>query len=168
MEELFRNLGIKWQLLLAQVVNFFILLFILKKFLYRPMLKFLKERRNAIEDGLKKSELAQKQFQEFREMQARELAKTREEAQRIIEESKRRADEAKNQILLEAKDQAEALFARTQKEIESLKKQKLLEAERQLGKMAVLGMEYLIKEKVSEDKKMQLANDAINYIKSSQ
>ena len=54
MAELLENLEIKWQLLAAQTVNFFILLFVLKKFLYKPMLKFLKERREAIEEGLKK------------------------------------------------------------------------------------------------------------------
>lgn len=167
MEELLQNLGIKWQLLLAQIVNFCVLLFLLKKFLYKPMIKFLRERREAIEQGVERSEIAKKQFKEFREMQAQELAKTREEAHKVIEEAKRRAEDVKNQILLEAKNQTEILFKRAEKDIELLKKQRLLEAERELGMMAVQGMEYLIREKVSDDKKIQLADDAVNYIKSA-
>lgn len=115
MSELFENLEIKWQLLLAQAVNFFILLFILKKFLYKPMLKFLRERREAIEEGLKKSELAEQQFKEMRELQAKELAKTRAEAQGIIDEAKKRAGEAKNEIVANAKRETETLFAKAEK-----------------------------------------------------
>src|SRR3989344_4435551 len=147
MAELLENLGIKWQLLIAQVVNFLILLFILRKFLYGPMMKFLRERRQTIEEGLKKSELAEVKFREFRDLQAKELAQTRSEAQKIIEDSKKRAEEAKNQILQDARIQTEGLFKKAERDIDSLKAQKLKEAERELGAMAIEGMEYLIREK---------------------
>ncbi|OGZ59844.1 MAG: ATP synthase F0 subunit B [Candidatus Spechtbacteria bacterium RIFCSPHIGHO2_02_FULL_43_15b] len=165
MEELLHNLGIKWQLLLAQIVNFLILLFLLKKFLYKPMLKFMRERRETIERGLKKSELAEIQFQEFRKMQAEQLTKTRTEAQKIMEDAKKRAEEAKAQILEEAKIQAEILFSRANKDIELLKNHRLMEAEHELGKMAVQGMEYLLREKISDDKKRELADEAIKNMR---
>ena len=43
--ELFGKLGIEWKLLLAQGLNFILLLIILRKFLYKPILKMLDERR---------------------------------------------------------------------------------------------------------------------------
>lgn len=132
------------------------------------MLNFLKERRTTIEEGLKKSELAEKQFKEFREMQAHELAKTRREAQQIIEAAKKRATEAKDQILEEAKLETEILFRRAEKDIDALKNQRLLDAERELGSMAVLGMEYLLREKISQEKKSQFADEAISKIKNLQ
>ena len=166
MSELFENLEIKWQLLLAQAVNFFILLFILKKFLYKPMLKFLRERREGIEEGLKKSELAEQQFKDMRELQARELAKTRAEAQGIVEEAKKRAEEAKNEIVANAKQETEALFAKAEKDIDQLKAQRMQEAEQELGKLALQGMEHLLKEKMPQETRTALQDEAISHIKN--
>ena len=56
--EIFSKLGIDWRLLLAQVVNFLILLFVLRRFAYTPMLRFLEKRKNRIEKGLKEGKLA--------------------------------------------------------------------------------------------------------------
>ncbi len=166
MQELLQNLEIKWQLLAAQAVNFFILLFLLKKFLYKPMLKFLRERREKIEDGLRKSELAERQFTELRAIQAKELAKTRQEAQKIVDEAKKRAADAQEEMLAAGKAQAETLFAKAEKDIEQLKNQRLSEAEKEIGKLAIEGLEYMLKEKISEEKKVDLQNEAIAYIKS--
>ncbi len=166
MAELFENLEVKWQLLLAQAVNFFILLFVLKKFLYKPMLKFLRERREAIEEGLKKSVLAEQQFKEMRELQARELRKTRQEAQKIVDEAKKRAEEAQKEMLSLTKAQSDALFAKAEKDMDQMKNQRLSEAEREIGKLAIEGMEHLLREKVSDEKKASLSDEAIKYIKT--
>lgn len=166
MAELIENLEIKWQLLLAQAINFFILLFILKKFLYKPMLKFMRERREAIESGLKKSDLAEQKFQEMREIQARELTKTRQEAQKIVDEAKKRAEEAKAQIVADARKETEALFAKAEKDIEGLKSQRMQEAEAELGRLALVGMEYLVREKMSDEKRADLQKEAIGHIKN--
>lgn len=166
MQELFNNLEIKWQLLAAQAVNFFVLLFLLKKFLYKPMLKFLRERRESIEEGLKKSELAEQKFNEMRAIQAKELAKTRKEAQKIIDDAKKRADEAQRKIMADTKKQTEVLFVKAEKEIEQLKTARLEEAEKEIGRLALEGMEYLLKEKISEEKKADLQTEVIAHIKT--
>lgn len=129
------------------------------------MLKFLRERRESIEDGLKKSELAQQQFKEMRGLQARELAKTRHEAQKIIDEAKKRAETAQKEIVAAGKAQTEALFDKAQKDIDHLKNQRLAEAEKEIGRIAIEGLEYMLKEKVSEERKSSLQDDAVKYIK---
>ena len=58
MSELFSQLGIDPKLLLAQGVNFVILLFVLTKFVYRPLAKMMEERRKKIELGIKGGEMA--------------------------------------------------------------------------------------------------------------
>lgn len=166
MQELLENLEIKWQLLAAQAVNFFILLFLLKKFLYKPMLKFLRERREAIEEGLKKADLAEQKFQEMRKLQAKELAKTRQEAQKIMDETKKRTEGAKKQIVAEAREEVEGIFTKAEKDIEHMKAQRMAEAEQELGKLALEGMEHLLREKMSDEKKVSLQEEAIAHIKT--
>ena len=60
MSELITHFGVDWKLLAAQVVNFSVLFFILKKFAYQPIIRMLHERREKIEEGLRmRAEAAQ-------------------------------------------------------------------------------------------------------------
>ena len=52
--ELLFQLGINWKLFLSQAVNFFILLGVLTFFVYKPLIKVIKERNQKISEGLKK------------------------------------------------------------------------------------------------------------------
>ena len=60
MSELFSQLGIDWKLLLAQGVNFVILLVVLTKFVYKPLMKMVEARRQKIELGIRGGEMAEK------------------------------------------------------------------------------------------------------------
>lgn len=80
------DFGVQPVLLAAQAVNFLILLFILKKFLYGPILKVLATRREKIEASLKNAEEIEKRLLQTEEDRDQKLAKASEEAQKIIEE----------------------------------------------------------------------------------
>jgi F-type H+-transporting ATPase subunit b len=58
MEQLLTQLGIDWHLLISQAVNFFLLLIVLRIFVYKPLLTVLRERREKIENGIIKAEEA--------------------------------------------------------------------------------------------------------------
>ena len=60
MQELITKLGIDWKFLIAQIVNFLVLLFVLYKFAYGPILAMLEKRQKKIEKGLKDAEAATK------------------------------------------------------------------------------------------------------------
>lgn len=82
--DILNQFGVQPILLAAQVVNFFILLFILKKFLYRPVLKVLDERKKRIEHSLKNAEEIEKKLLATEEEKGRILMKANEEAEKII------------------------------------------------------------------------------------
>lgn len=71
----------------AQVVNFAILLFILKKFLYKPILKVLEERRKRIEESLKNAAEIEKRLLEIGEREAEALQKSTKEGEKIIQQA---------------------------------------------------------------------------------
>src|SRR3989344_2266081 len=92
------DFGVKPVLLAAQAVNFFILLFILKKFLYKPILGMLETRKQKIAESLKNAESIEKKLQAIGEEREEALKKAGKEAEEII----RDATEAANQIISEA------------------------------------------------------------------
>ncbi len=105
--EILNQFGVQPVLLAAQVVNFLILLFILKKFMYKPLLKVLDERKKKIEDSLKNAEEIERRLLETEEEKEKILAKTAAEVQKMLDEAKKERVAMKE----EGKTQAEQLVA---------------------------------------------------------
>ena len=97
--ELLTNVGINGKLLLAQSVNFVILLFVLYKFAYGPVLKLLTERTSKIEKGLKDSEYAQKKLIEITEKEREIFTRARKQAQEIVAKAEEVAMKNKEEII---------------------------------------------------------------------
>lgn len=103
--DILNQFGINPLLLAAQVVNFFLLLFILKRFLYKPILKVLEERKKKIEESLKNAEEIEKRLLEIGQLQEKEIQKAAKIGQQIIKD----ATDSANQIYEETKVNAEKL-----------------------------------------------------------
>lgn len=87
--ELIKNFGLDLVLLAAQIVNFLIILYILRKFLYKPILKTLEKRKLLIKEGLDKTEEVRIRLEETIEKEKRILKTAQEQAKIILEEAKK-------------------------------------------------------------------------------
>lgn len=138
MQELISKFGIDYKLIIMQVVNFGILLWLLKRFAYKPVLEMLAERRKKIAEGLsdaEKTKMLREELEATREdflakarkdsdevlRSAREdataqseelIAKSREKIMRLAEETKRSLEEEKKRALQEIRAEAAGLVAR--------------------------------------------------------
>ncbi len=86
--EIINNLGIDPLLLVAQGVNFLIILYILKRFAYKPILSMLKSREDAIRKGIKQAEDARILLEKTQEKEKQILKKAQAEAKMMIERTK--------------------------------------------------------------------------------
>lgn len=134
-------LGIDAPFLVAQIVNFLILLFLLRWLLYRPILSVLAKRRTTIEESLKHAETAKREIEQAQEKSAELLAQARTEAKAIVEEAKQSAETIGSEIQAKAQQDSEALVARTRTQLEQEKAAILTEAERELGSLVVRATE---------------------------
>ena len=101
MSELIRHFGIDWKLLLAQAVNFLILLVVLKKFAYGPILKILKKRKDEIEKGLKFTKEAGERLEQIGEEKEAVLKEARGEALGIVSQAENTAKIRKDEIFFQ-------------------------------------------------------------------
>lgn len=116
--ELLTKLGIDWKLLLAQIVNFAILVGVLSAFVYRPLLDLLDARRERVRKAMEDAKKI--------EGQKGELARTREEALRkidaecgaILECTKKEAEKAKMETLESVKRETEAMLAKGRQQLQ--------------------------------------------------
>lgn len=113
------KLGIELPLLLTQLINFTIIVFLLTKILYKPILKVLDERKKRIEEGLAFTDNAKKEQQNW-EKKKNELTLTaNDEARVIIEEARKEAKRAKEEILKEGKDEVLIMKNRFENEVKT-------------------------------------------------
>lgn len=161
MEELVKTFHIDASLLLAQFVNFTIVLLVLYKFAYKPILKTLNERTNKIEKGLKDAEDAQNKLSEMEKTEKEVLTKAKEEGQKIITAAEATARKNKEEFLLETKQQAEKLLADAGKKIEEEKNKMIGEIKAEMAGLVVIAAEKILDEKIDANKDKDLIKKAI-------
>jgi F-type H+-transporting ATPase subunit b len=153
------GLGINWKILIGQSVNFIILLLILKKFVYKPFLGLLEKRRAGIEDGIKKTQEAEKSLQNIRGMSDRIKENSEKEAQEFLKKAELRAQNRAKEIsdLAEKERQKmlEAARIAVEKEVAEERKTRDKEA---MEKTIILAEKFL-KEKFTEEKDKKLIEE---------
>jgi F-type H+-transporting ATPase subunit b len=107
---------------LFQVVNFGVILFLLNKILYKPVLKLLDDRAKKINDGMAMAEKNIKEAGETEKLKKAELAKARKEANAIIvlaeKDAKAKADSIIREARAKAKAEAVTILDQANKEVE--------------------------------------------------
>lgn len=103
MQQILDQFGVQPILLLAQVVNFLVLLVILKKLLYKPLLRVLEQRKLSIAQSIKNNEEIEKRLTALSLEEEKRILKAVSEGEKIIKQ----AQEAGVQIIEEAKIKSE-------------------------------------------------------------
>lgn len=154
--EIFAKLGVDWKLLLAQVVNFAILFWILRRFAYRPMLEFLEKRSERIEKGLKDAEAAKHKLSEMEEKEKEVLAAARHEARAILSAAEEGAKKRDAERLAETEAEAKRFLEDARIKIGEEKQKILSEAKREIAEVVSLSVEKILKEKVDTEKDQKI------------
>lgn len=111
------KLGIEPSLLLAQIINFSIIVFVLTKFLYKPILAMLEKRKKLIEENLARSEFLRLEEEKMQIRKEKLLSEARKEARAILEEAKKQATQTEHEIVLAAHREASEINEKAKREI---------------------------------------------------
>ncbi len=115
---IFESIGIDWKILILQAVAFGLLVFILAKWIYPPILAMLDRRDKLIEDSVKAAKEATKKSEKAAEEIAGQLKAARDEANEIVDAAR----EQSTQMLLDsekdAERRAEALVSAAKSQLE--------------------------------------------------
>ena len=119
MQEFITHFGIDWKLFLAQIVNFGVILFVLRKFAYQPILKMLRDRREMIEGGLEMRKAAEKTLKESDEMHNRMLQQTHTEALGIVSRAEQIGKEKQEEMMKQTDAKVEGIIADARRVIQT-------------------------------------------------
>lgn len=139
--EILKDFGVNPVLLIAQIINFLIILYLLKRFMYKPVLDVLKKREIEIKKGLANKEEADRLLLEAQEKETKILQKAQEKAEKIVSDAKLEANDAKAGIEESARKESERMVEQARLTIS----QETAEAEerlsRKIGQIAVALLE---------------------------
>jgi len=152
-------MGLEWQkiiqslnlTIIANWINFAILVAVLSWLLFRPAKKFIQEKRETIKSRIDSAQEREKTAEELKTQRKEELEEARERRQEIIEKAEQRGSKIVEEAREEAEDQASRIVDRAKKEAEQEKREVLEELEKQYVDVAMVGAERVLKREISRE-----------------
>lgn len=145
-------------------LTFLILLIILGKFAWKPILTALKQRENAIKDSLEQAEKAKDEAKKILEENQSSLAKAEEESKKIIEQSRQYAESLKEQLLKDSKVQAQKIIDEASAEIDRKKNAAYNELKNQISEISVNAAEKILKQNLNTESNRKIVDRYISEI----
>jgi len=160
------GLGINVNFLLSQVVNFLILFAALYFLLWKRVLKVIDARRQSIREELERAEQTEKELARAQAAYAEKVAEGEAEAERIMTEARRAAEEVRAQALAEGGAQIEAEQASLRERIEMEREQMLRDLRSQVGTLAIAAAQKIVGETLDEKRQLALVQEFFSGIKA--
>ena len=155
------NLGFDWRVALANLANFLIIVWILKRFAFKPIAKIIKEREDKIKQGIQDAEKSATELQMAKQISEKTSLDARSEANRIIATGQKESE----RVLAEAKtlqeEQAKQIIAKAEKLIEQEKQKMMQDIKQEVAGLVISATEKFIKEDLTKEKQEKIVKDLI-------
>lgn len=145
--------------LIAQILNFLVLLVILAKFAYKPLLQAMDDRRNRIINDLDSAEQTRLDAEALKEQYAEQLAGARQEATEIVNKANQIAQNLHDELVEQARVEQEAMMANAKERIEQDKQQAMLDIRSEVIKLSTLIAGKIVNQKLNSEKDQKMVAD---------
>lgn len=150
------GLGINLPSLLAQIVNFAILLGILYLVAYKPVMRMLDERSRRIKESMEQTEKIKQQVEKAEEEFKKQIEQAGRKGQEIIDRAVLTGEEVGQKAKAEAKKEAEALLARARAEIRRERDEVIDELRQEFADLTILAAGKVIEQSLDKEVHRQL------------
>jgi F-type H+-transporting ATPase subunit b len=154
-------LGFNLPALIAQLINFTLLLVIFRVLLYRPLLNMLDARKQRIQEGLEASDEAKRRLSEAEQEVAKELEKARQQGQEQIAQAQQIAARIQEEARQAARTEGEQLLARARGEIQLERDGAIAQIRQEFADLTITAAERIIKEELDANKHRRLIEEVL-------
>ena len=148
--------------ILVSLVQFLILYWLLRRFLWGPVTSALESRAAKIREGLDLAEQAKRDREQLKQEVETLLAQARAEATQIAERATQAAEDAANQIRSEARTESDRIRERGRADAEHLHDQALAQLRGELASMVVLATSRLLGREIDPGKHRDLIEQSLS------
>lgn len=160
--------GVDWPHLLAQIVSFSIVCFILYLFAYKPILKMLEARRQQIAQGLANAEQIKAELAKTEAQRHEVMVQADVQANKFIEEARAAATRLREQETQKAIAAAELIMTKAREAAEQDHDRMLADLKREVGQLVVQSTARVVGKILTPDDQKRLTEEAIKDLASSQ
>jgi len=153
--------GFTWVDSAYQLLAFAVLLFLIKKFAWGPLVKVMRDREQYVANEIEAAEKARTEAAELLEQHKQMLKEARTENQRLIEEAKKQAETTREEIISVAKSEAERIKETAKLEIQQERAKAVAELREQVASLSVLIASKVIEKELNEKDQEALIKDYI-------
>lgn len=146
------------------IINFIILVAILNKFLYKPILGVLDARKQDIKNKLDEAANARNEAIQVKEEYTKEMQNARQEAQEIISKATKLAEESKSGILQEARVESEKVLKKAQEEIRLEKEKAKAELRNEVATLAVMAAGRVLERTIQREDHEQMIRQFVQEV----
>ncbi|GAB4198532.1 MAG: F0F1 ATP synthase subunit B [Roseiflexaceae bacterium] len=132
------RLGINWGLLIAQIFNVALLVWLLTRYLYQPILRMLNERTERIQQSLRDADQVKQQLANAKQSYDAELARARQEAAAILAQAQERAKAQEQEIVAQARRDADRIRAEAREQAAQERDQLVSDLKNQVADLVTL------------------------------
>ncbi|WP_227394451.1 F0F1 ATP synthase subunit B [Jeotgalibacillus aurantiacus] len=147
--------------ILFQLVMFLILMALLKKFAWGPLMGIMKQREDHIAGEIEAAERSRAEAKEQLEEQRKLLKEARQDAQELIENARRQGEAQREEIITAARAESERMKEATLREIETEKDQAVAALREQVATLSVLVASKVIEKELTLEEQQKLINETI-------
>lgn len=145
-----QDFGISLPFILAQVVSFSVVAFVLWRFAFKPVLATLDERQKKISDGLKFADASAAKLAEAQVAVAAQLKEAQVAANKIIDEARKTSKELAERETAAATERANGLITKAQQAIDLEHKKMIEEARGEIARLVIATTERVLAKKLTD------------------
>lgn len=152
--------------ILAQMLNFFILVWLLERFAYKPLLAMMTERKERIAKDLEAAEQARAEAETFKADYAAQISNARVEAQQIVEKAIQEAENTTREQLATAREQIEQEKNRARQDIAIERDRAMNSLRNEVVSLSVAMAGKVVAKDMNSETNTKLIEDAIRQLDS--
>lgn len=151
-------------LIIWTIIIFFILLFVLRKLAWGPLLKALNSREESIKSAIENAEKLNKEAEQLMEENKKNLNEANAKSMSIINEGKDMANKVREEIINKANEDSRKLIEQAKEEIGQQKDAALSEIKDEISNIAIKAAEKIINENLDSKKQKKIVDDFLTKI----
>ena len=146
------------------IVTFVVLLALLAKFAWRPLLQALESRQERIRKSLEDAERARQELERLQQESAKMMQQARIEAESIVTQTRADAERLREELKQKAKDEADNILRNAQQQIQLQTRQAIQQIRHEVADIAVLLASKLLERNIAKEDNARLIDDTLKQI----
>jgi F-type H+-transporting ATPase subunit b len=156
------TLGLNWRDFIWHTINFIVLILLLSRFLYKPIVGMLDERQRRVRESMERAEQVRLEAEQAAQERETQLGETRRQIQEMLAQATQTAERIHADARERAQQEAQRIIERAQQEAEAERAQAMADLRREVASLAVMAAERVISRSLDDQAHRQLVEEFLS------